>query len=481
MKKILLSSIAIATFTLGADNVAPSINPPGGIEPKDAPIFVCVGWDDNAYADATDWIEVFLKDKKNKDGSPVRTTFLPAAGLIGTNFNEEGNPGKSANDLQASWKRLADDGHEIGNHTYNHAHGSGKDKSWWDSEIDQCNAGLTTDLGIPQSEITGFRTPFLEYSTGTFESLKEHGLEYDCSIEFGYNWVSLVPGYTDSTGWHSAIAYSPGKASGGKMHYWPYTLDNDYAPGSTPYGGATIGKIPGFWEITVNAFQNVPAEWDESNPDSINDDWNTSGVITGFDYNMWKSVDKATFLRMMKFAFHQSKVGNHAPINFNLHTDNYSEFNSEAISDFSQSTWQERREAIEEFIDYVLQFDNVRVVPYNVVIDYMRNPQTSDEYVAPTKSNGQTAVAYKSKLKSSSNDVSVMYTTNNELSLTVPQAGFYKVSILTLSGREIATLSQGNLSTGKHSFSLHGVTNASGLYLVRVSGKINSTSRLLIK
>ncbi len=481
MKRIILTLAMFASLTFAVDQMEPSVRPPAGLSAEEVPMLVCVGWDDNAYFDAVDWFSNWSQDKKNKDGSYARTTFLSATGLISDNFNVGGNPNSTKEALLASWKKLYDDGHEYGNHTHSHAHGSGKDKSWWGNEIDQCNQVLQDKLDIPQSEITGFRTPFLEYSTGTFESLKERGGEYDCSIEFGYDWVQFEAGQNGPDGWVPAVTYSSGKAFGGMTMYWPYTLHNSYAKGSTPYGGASVGSIPGFWEIPVHAYQSASTEWDESDPTTINRDWNTSGpVTTGFDFNMWKKFSKEEFLRHLKFSFHQRLAGNRAPFNLNLHTDNYSEWNTDANMQFPSTTFMERREAIEEFIDYVLQYDEVRVVPYNVTIDYMREPKKHADYVAPTRGpKGGVSNVVPTKLKGGQ-ALSIAHNSNNEIQMSIPASGVYSVRLTSLSGRVISELHSGNLNAGEQLFSLNGVA-ATGMYLIHVQGVVNSTARIAIK
>lgn len=438
MKKQLLIISTIASLIMAADYQEPSVEPfeEKGIMGNEAPMLVCVGWDDNAYHDAVTWFGDWVRDKKNKDGSPVRTTFLSAMGLINENFREEANPGLTKQDLLEAWKKLYEDGHEYGNHTYNHYHGKGKEKSWWDQEIISSNEKIKDQLGVPEDEILGFRTPFLEYSTGTFQSLKENGVIYDCSIEFGYDWVSIKPGYTDpEKGWVPAVAYSPGKAGSGFNHYWPYTLDNSFAKGSTPFGGATVEPIPGFWEIPVIAYQRVPSEWDENNPEVIDPEWGTSGVVTGFDFNMWKVYSKDEFLRALKFGFHQRLKGNRSPFNLNLHTDNYSEFNREAEDvEFLKSNWEERRLAIEEFLDYVIQYEDVRVVPYNAVLDFMRNPQKSEEYVAPTKSGSGVVAVTNPSVAAVADTRSVSYA-QNRITLNGFSAKSAVVKIYNVNGR----------------------------------------------
>lgn len=105
---------------------------------------------------------------------------------------------------------------------------------WPDSqEINGNLIALNALAGIPFSEILGFRTPFLNFSVGTFETLKTSQFLYDSSTS------SSVP-VTDPT----------------TDAYWPYTLDNGLANSCDNegiQGTVCSGKpaLPGLWEIPM--------------------------------------------------------------------------------------------------------------------------------------------------------------------------------------------------------------------------------------
>ncbi|MEE9385411.1 MAG: polysaccharide deacetylase family protein [Nannocystaceae bacterium] len=331
------------------DHVAPSVDPPGGIAVADAPMFVAFGFDDNAYADSIEWFADLVRMKKNADGSPVRGTFFLTAGYADEKLVTDG--GQTAQDVLDAWRMLFDDGHEIANHTFSHAHGRTEDTAWWSDEITRARTLFVDDLGVPQSRLWGFRTPFLEYNTSTFEALRGLGMRYDCSIEFGYNWWQHDP--EDWTTGHG-----PGEADSGEWYAWPYTLDNGSAEGSSD-GGA--GANPGMWEIPVYTYNQLRGE--------------SVSTITGFDFNMWLTLPSdVEFLDVMKFSFDQRYRGNRSPFTVNAHTDYYSQYNEWDDPEFGCKDYLKRREALEKFLDYVLSFDEVRVVPFIRVIDWMRDP-----------------------------------------------------------------------------------------------------------
>jgi hypothetical protein len=65
---------------------------------------------------------------------------------------------------------------------------------------------------------------------------------------------------------------------------------------------------------------------------------------------------------------------NRAPLLFGGHTDLYSRFNAEANAAAAASV-NDRRAAVEEFIDYALSYDGaVRIVPYAEVLHWMQAP-----------------------------------------------------------------------------------------------------------
>src|SRR5689334_24126345 len=86
------------------------------------------------------------------------------------------------------------------------------------------------------------------------------------------------------------------------------------------------------------------------------------GEVTGFDFNMWKVMDKAAFVKCLKQEFDLRRAGNRNPLSLSLHSDYYTQYNDDANKEFTLATWQERQKGVEEFIDYALTFPETRVV-----------------------------------------------------------------------------------------------------------------------
>ncbi len=308
------------------------------------------------------------------DGTPVRVSYYLTSTYISTWVSE------SPTFVKRAWRQALEDGHEIGNHTERHEHGAQFKLDEWSTEIATANDWLTKPFDAEESEGTpdaskgigadreqlfGFRTPFLEYNDATLQAVLDAGLLYDCSIEEGWHWEQ------DGTNYN-----------------WPYTLDNG-SPGHEllvewDETGAKlpITPKPGLWEMPVYPLI-VP-------PDSAAADYGVApglrakiqaviswfdidgGKITGFDYNLWVSaaLTKAEFLATLKYSFDVRLEGNRAPFMFGAHTDYY----SDKYTAPQNSTAQERREAIEEFVTYVLTKPEVRVVSTKQILDWIRTP-----------------------------------------------------------------------------------------------------------
>ena len=98
-------------------------------------------------------------------------------------------------------------------------------------------------------------------------------------------------------------------------------------------------------------------------------------TVTGFDFNLWKVAATATeFLDVLKFSFDQRYTGNRSPFTVNAHTDYYSQYNPYDDPEFIVQDYLQRRQAIADFLDYVLGFPEVRVVPFVRIIEWMSDP-----------------------------------------------------------------------------------------------------------
>lgn len=345
----------------------PAQVPPSGLNTAQAPQFVSIGFDDNGFSDGMRWAIDFFADKTNPagtgnsatyDGDAARVTFFLAA------YYASGESGL----VGQTWKEAADALHEIGNHTYSHPNGRQNEFSSeeWGVQVDQCTIKLE-ELGITGSS-AGFRTPYLAYNDNLFDLLTEQGYWYDCSIEEGYQ--------DDQDGTNC---------------YWPYTLESG-SPGHQVQvewgeGMKPISGHDGLWEMPVYALMLPPdnkmAEYglptDYSMIQKCADlySWFDASApkITGFDYNLWYlfKLTKEDVVAILKYNLDLRLASNRAPFLLGAHTDEYSELNT-VIDPDGEPLVRGRQEAIEEFITYALSKDDVRVVPYKKILDWIRNP-----------------------------------------------------------------------------------------------------------
>lgn len=452
-KKVIISIsflLLIISSISQADNHPYSQLPPGDLDYPECPMFVCFGFDDNGYVEGMEWFRNLVKDKKNPagsgnpktyDGAPVRATFLITAGYGHDDYFINAG-GQTKEQVIQAWKNLYDDGHEIANHTWNHPHGSSLSLDDWKQQISTANDFLVANIGIPANEIKGFRTPYLEYSANTMNAVKELGLMYDCSIEFGYNgWTPIDP---DSGYWNGMTD----PATHMKL-FWPHTLDNGSPPGHSAVGNPTIA---GLWEVPVYTYLK-------------NDN---SGVVTGFDFNLWKVMNKSQFVATLKHNFDLRRTGNRNPLTINAHTDYYTQYNADANTEFTQATWQERQDAVEELLDYVLQFPETRVVSFIDMLNWMKDPDALGP--TPVVDNAQVFSNISFLIKAIAKD---------RIEFSVPTYGVYTFSVVTLQGRTIATISQ-ECHAGVNYIKFNKYL-PTGTYLIRVSlGSKNFIKKLAV-
>jgi peptidoglycan/xylan/chitin deacetylase (PgdA/CDA1 family) len=332
------------------DNVAPSIDPPGGLQPSQVPMFVTLGFDDNAFVDGINWVLDTLRTRKNKDGSAARATFFISAGFASDYFNNAG--GQNAPDLLNAWRKIKADGHEIANHSWSHSEMlASADKAGWQTELQKAQDLFTNVLGIEKCKLMGFRTPFLNFSQSTFDAFKAVGLRYDASIEFGYDW--WMPAGA-SNGW------GPGTSESGKHYYWPFTMNNAFPAAFYNKG---VAPMPGVWEFPVYTFNKITGD--------------TAATVTGFDFNLWtkaQSEPSFNFTEVLKNSLDQRLAGNRSPFAVGAHTDIYSQFDASANTTWTNFNYQARRKALQDFIDYALTKPEVRFVTFRQLIAWLRKP-----------------------------------------------------------------------------------------------------------
>jgi peptidoglycan/xylan/chitin deacetylase (PgdA/CDA1 family) len=372
-----------------SDNRAASALPPAGLAKEKVPQFVSIGFDDNAFSGMSGsqtsgglrFVLDLAKDKKNPagkgnartyDNAPVHFSFYLVGQYIAS--KQDDNPVF----VRRAMHEALLSGHEIGNHTFSHDHGSGFALTRWKTELDDCtrwmikpfgpnddpkDPDISKGIGISQKQVFGFRTPFLEYNDTLFTALKESGFMYDCTIEEGWQ-----------------------DDQDGSNYLWPYTLD-DASPGNAKTTKDTttvlVGKHPGLWEMPNYALIVPPddkckeygvepglrAKLAKGKKEYKPED----GKITGIDWNLWVEfqMSKPEFLATLKYSLDLRCTGNRCPFLLGTHSDIYSNSYPDTIAN---ATPQQRRDALAEFLSYALSKPQVRVASMKEVLDWLRNP-----------------------------------------------------------------------------------------------------------
>lgn len=421
MKRIRLTIIVLLFLKLSfAENFPYSYDPPSGLKPENVPCFIVMGFDDCQYPDGIKWVIDTLLNKKNPignnnlatfDGSPLYASFYL------TSIYGEDDP-ETAN----LWKLTLSKGHEIGCHTKTHGdnlNGTSVTQQTWATEMKDCNDWLIKNLGIQQSDIWGFRTPFLAVSKTSFTAENSLNFVYDCSVMHSpkdYDWIFI----------------------------WPYTLDKDLAPDAQK----KLGSFPGMWEIPV--YNVVEEEMGFPN-------------MCGMDYSMWdQNINADTFLKWLKLSLDiRIKSGkNRAPFALGMHPDLYAAANNDIPGDWAANLGQ-RKKTIIDFITYALTKPMVRFVSGKQLITWMRNPVGLDG-TSGTKQPGVQATDKR---------FCIQRVFPDKIRLTIPSEGIYSVKFYSVSGKQVSTLAHGYLGAGEFTVSLGREKIPAGIYMLRVSGK----------
>lgn len=182
----------------------------------------------------------------------------------------------------------------------------------------------------------------------------------------------------------------------------------------------------------------------------------------GFDDNMWAQakMSKQTFVQCLKYSLEHRLNTNRAPFLIGAHSDYYSEFNDDA-NNACAASYTERREAVEEFIDYALTaHKDIRFVTNKQIIQWMREPIGLDATIIVADKN------YTNSLKA----LSVNVVNLENVVIQVPDAGIYSLCLYSVQGRKIRTIAHSYFAKGASTVPFNRSSLSAGLYFIRLKG-----------
>lgn len=286
--------------------VCASRSPPGGLAPSNTPQMVMLTFDDAITPTTYAAVKQILDyGHENPNGCPIRTTWF----ATGTD---------TVCDL--AYDYAVTRGHEIADHTLNHIGYPAID------EISNMRTLLAQNCaGISESQILGFRAPFLQYSPWSWQGLEALNFSYDCSVP--------------------EEAPELGMSIGNK--FWPYTMNEGFA-GKACWTGVCdyTGKYPNVWSIPMNTVD----EYDSSSP------FFTRPVGT---MDLTFPIDELN--EYYTANFNANYYGNRAPFGIWLHAAWF-------LVEPGRIAW------LNSFLSQILSLPDVWVVSGQDVIAYMERP-----------------------------------------------------------------------------------------------------------
>jgi hypothetical protein len=92
------------------------------------------------------------------------------------------------------------------------------------------------------------------------------------------------------------------------------------------------------------------------------------------DWNLWVefAMTPAEFLATLKYTLDLRLIGNRCPLTVGLHSELYSDRQD---TKGLNATVDERRAALREFFDSILQVPQVRVVDHIELLHWLQNPE----------------------------------------------------------------------------------------------------------
>ncbi|MGM0461377.1 MAG: polysaccharide deacetylase family protein [Fibrobacterota bacterium] len=354
----------------------PSQSPPLGLSPEDVPQFIIIGSDDNTSEEGINWLLDLIEGKKNPAGNQNPATFDGSPLTLSLYWNSDNSGFAHEPGVIDGLKRAVALNCEVANHTAHHRHGGSFTREDWKREMARVNKILLEEGIITKDSEIGFRTPFLEFNKNTFQAAREMGMNYDCSTVEGGSAKqdSLVPG----------------------NYHWPYTMnytipgyDGSWWQGQllqnhSEYALNGSEKTDNMWQLPCYSFLAPPDSvleeygYETGLRDFMQSviDWESNGKITGLDYNMWAPGDHGGFelnkeqsLATLRYTLDKKYSGNRTPLTLGMHSQFY--FEEDKFANISNT---EQREFLEEFIDYALTLEDVRIVSAQEFLRWYENP-----------------------------------------------------------------------------------------------------------
>jgi hypothetical protein len=185
-------------------------------------------------------------------------------------------------------------------------------------DIQSAMQWLTTECGVPEEEMRGFRAPGLQYNQETLNTVNELGLLYDASI---------------ATTDHQASSF-------GADHFWPFTFDEEVPDIGCVFCEANATN-PGLWEVPL---------WRLYDSDN--------NALLAMDY----AGDASEYLQTN---FERHYNGNRAPMGISFHTGWLAQNN------FVLKKWIDKVQAVHNDVHFITTYE---------LIEWMRNPVGKGRY-----------------------------------------------------------------------------------------------------
>ena len=337
---------------------------PGGLSREKTPVFLSIGSDDNFNSKGVNWfVNDLLAGKTNPAGTGNPATFdgLPAR----MSFYIMGELETYGPQVASAIRNAYDQGHELGNHAYGGFDGGLQGEQAWYDSISRTNTFLTrpvggdgtmvtspggqlvpaTGIGMPPSEIYGYRTPLDEYNVDIFPVLAQLGFLYHSS---------------------TAQAHSSQSVDASTDLYWPGTLENGIPFARAQAGVEQVPSTPGLWELP-QSYLRLPEGYDGVNLNYCDKEW--FWVYRNDDPEVM--ADK--LIEILKYNLDLRIAGNRAPMSVCVHSQEWTLADWDNGPVDPETTAKQR--ILTEFLDYALSKPDVRVVRQIDVINWIRNPQ----------------------------------------------------------------------------------------------------------